>query len=222
MATNSAAFASLTYEAPFLVEKLLKERIAETENEANALIREVKRYIFLVQSDSAKTWEMYSLRIDEAWHQFVLFTAEYIEYGRQFFGGYIDHSPSNAPKHDAGIEPKAATTFDEFRHHYTALFGEELPDLWYDERSITLNRRILNDHQGTDTLRLSIAHEVREIRDESGQVLFAINSVGHTALEFIFSTSTFYVRELPGDLSGEEKVALISTLVQLRLLRVGS
>ncbi len=40
-------------------------------------------------------------------------------------------------------------------------------------------------------------------------------------MRFIATTGAFYVRELPADLSDEEKVALISTLVDMRLLRVG-
>jgi hypothetical protein len=71
---------SLAYEAPFLIEKLLKERIVDTKEEAEALFTEVKRFILLVRSDETTLWDMHSLRIDEAWHQFVLFTAEYIEF----------------------------------------------------------------------------------------------------------------------------------------------
>jgi hypothetical protein len=50
----------------------------------------------------------------------------------------------------------------------------------------------------------------------------SINDVARGALAFLTQTGVFYVRELPGDLTDEEKVALIATLVEYKLLRVGS
>src|SRR5436189_1421812 len=84
---------ALTYEAPFLIEKLLKDRIVETPEEGEAIFTEVKRWIALIRTDRTKDWEMYSARIDEVWHQFILFTREYIEFCNQFFGAYVSHIP---------------------------------------------------------------------------------------------------------------------------------
>ncbi|MFE9299259.1 glycine-rich domain-containing protein [Streptomyces niveus] len=42
--------------------------------------------------------EMYSVRVDEAWHQFILYTDEYMDLCRRFFGHNAPHSPSNAPQ----------------------------------------------------------------------------------------------------------------------------
>jgi len=64
---------ALTYEAPFLIEKLLKDHIVDTAEEGQALFAEVKKYIVLTRSDETTLWDMYSLRIDEVWHQFILF-----------------------------------------------------------------------------------------------------------------------------------------------------
>ena len=60
--------ASLSFEAPYLIEKLVKDDICASGDEAQALFREVKRYLLLNRMDQSKVWEMYSLRIDEVWH----------------------------------------------------------------------------------------------------------------------------------------------------------
>ncbi|WP_405439514.1 hypothetical protein [Streptomyces niveus] len=38
--------------------------------------------------------EMYSVRVDEAWHQFILYTDEYMDLCRRFFGHYAPQQPS--------------------------------------------------------------------------------------------------------------------------------
>jgi len=53
-----------------------------------------------------------------------------------------------------------------------------------------------------------------------GIVLFSVSELAGEALQFVAGTAAFYVRELPGDLTDDEKVGLISTLVDAKLLRV--
>ena len=91
----------LDYQAPFLIEKLLKDRFVDTSEEACALFTEVKRYLVLTHVDRTKSWQMHSLCVDEAWHQFVLFTVEYSAFCTKYFGHYRHHSPSNAPEASA-------------------------------------------------------------------------------------------------------------------------
>jgi hypothetical protein len=97
-ARASRAFDSLDYEAPFLIEKLVKDRIVEAPEEAEALFTEVKRYVVITALDRTKRWHMYSRRVDECWHQFILFTWQYFDFCKRYFGRYIPHSPGNAPK----------------------------------------------------------------------------------------------------------------------------
>lgn len=213
----SAASEALAYKAPFVIEKLLKARIAETAEEAESLFLEAKKYIVLAQSDDTKIWQMHSLRVDEAWHQFILFTAQYADFCQRFFGRYIHHAPSNAPK----LEKARATpvaSFAEFRARYEELFGSLPPDVWYDERSITLERRVLNERAGLLTLRGE--PDVVELVTPEGEVLMAVNEIAREALAFVARTAAFHVRELPGELSDDEKVALTATLVEYRILRV--
>src|ERR1700730_6870093 len=54
--------ASLCFEAPYLIEKLVNDRVCDSEDEARALFREVKRYLFLNRADQSKPWEMHSFR----------------------------------------------------------------------------------------------------------------------------------------------------------------
>ena len=214
---NSLAVDALAFEAPFLLEKLLKERIAETTQEADALFSEVKKFIVLARSDETKIWEMYSLRIDEVWHQFVLFTAQYIEFCQRFFGRYVHHSPSNAPKSEAENSLPVAS-FDMFRHRYEELFKSPLPDLWYDEKSIRTQRRVFNDRAGSLSLRNE--NEMVELITSRGDVLFRVNELARDALAFVARTPAFYVRELPAELTDDEKVSLIAALVEYKVLRV--
>jgi hypothetical protein len=217
---------ALAYEAPWLVEKLIKDHAVDSAEEAQALFTEVKRYIVLVRSDKRKSWKMYSLRIDEVWHQFVLFTWEYINFCERFFGGYIHHNPSNSPEPEpvssAGDSTIAETpsSFEGFRQDYEHFFGEQLPELWYDEKSIKINRRVLNDFAGK--LAIKETNGMLSLVNAAGDILVALNEFARDALVFIARTGAFYVRELPGDLTDEERVSLIATLVECKFLRVAA
>jgi hypothetical protein len=167
---------------------------------------------------------MYSRRVDEVWHQFVLFTREYVAFSTRYFKRYIHHSPGNAP---GGTEANATqatfdglATFDGFKQRYEEVFGEKLPSVWYDERSITIRRRIVNQNVGRLTVRERPYRT--DLLDGSGNVLLSVNDVARQALVFLSRTGAFYVRELPGGLIDEDKIALIATLVKCNVLRVGS
>jgi hypothetical protein len=98
MTIDALAMGALNHEAPFLIEKLVKDRIVETASEAEALFTEVKRFLVLAQADNTAKLQMYSRRVDECWHQFVLFTAQYFEFCQRYFGRYVPHRPGNAPE----------------------------------------------------------------------------------------------------------------------------
>lgn len=214
-----SSFDSLDYEAPFLIEKLVKNSIVDTEAEAEALFREVKRYLVLSDQNSDRVWNMWSLRVDEAWHQFILYTREYIEFCQRFFGRYVPHNPSNAPKIELA-RPVDKTSFAQFQEKYQELYGEPLPDVWFDEMTVTLNRRLFSQWGGPLTVRVD--GDMVELLNSRGDVLFAVNDVARPAIEFIAGTGAFYVRELPGGLDDEEKLALASLLVECKVLRSAS
>lgn len=217
LARPAPVMEALEYEAPFLIEKLVKERIVESADEAQALFDEAKKYIVLVRCDGSHIWEMHSLRVDEAWHQFILFTKQYSEFCERFFGRYVHHSPSNSP--DALAPPPVpVATFAEFGERYEELFGAPLPAVWRDHTGVTMSRRVTNPRAGM----LSVAESDDGMVDLvalDGAVLMSVSELAREALAFIARTGAFYVRELPGDLTDDEKVALVSTLVEYRLLR---
>lgn len=210
---------ALRFEAPYLVEKLVKDRMVDTPEEAAALFAEAKKYLILSHVDRDVSWNMFSRRVDEAWHQFVLFTREYVDFCLTHFGEYIHHAPSNAPRKADG-ERRPEPSFEAFRDRYEAFFGEPLSELWQDSRSVHLGRRLINDHAGRSkvTVEAGMVHLV----GPGGRLELAVNDIALAAMEFMARTGAFYVRELPGELTDEEKVALASTLVEHRLLRVAA
>jgi hypothetical protein len=210
---------ALDHEAPFLIEKLLKDHVVAGAFEAETLFTEVKRYLVLTQLNRDVSWQMYSIRVDEVWHQFVLFTREYAMFCEEHLGGFVHHRPSNAPELP-GSRDLTPSTFREFRARYREVFGQELPECWRDELSMTLDRRLINEKAG----KLLVAESAGRVSliDENAAVLFEVDSLADEAISFIAATGSFYVRELPGDLTDEERIAIAATLVESRLLRVGS
>ena len=115
---------ALDYEAPQLVDKLVADRIADDEADARLLFREVKRYLVLVKASDDTPWPMRSRRIDAAWHQFMLFTREYIQFCTRFFGGYVQHGPAGVPPVAwAGRPAYTEPSFAAFQARYEWFFG---------------------------------------------------------------------------------------------------
>lgn len=218
--TELASFQALGFEAPYLVEKLIKNAVVDTAFEADELFREVKRYLVLADADQTRAWNMYSLRVDEAWHQFILFTTQYAAFCQRYFGRFIPHNPSNAPKPEKPARQIESTSFDQFAAYYAELFGEPLPQVWFDERTVTLDRRLFTRWAGP--LAVRTVDDGVELLNADGIPLFAVNDLAREALEFIAGTGAFYVRELPGDLDDEEKVGLAAALVECKVLRAAS
>lgn len=218
---SPSLLAAVAFDAPFVVDKLVKDRIADTPAEAEQLFTEAKKFLVLCAATTDAVCEMYSVRVDEAWHQFILFTAEYTDYCSRFFGRYVPHSPNIAPggpPHDD--TPSNSMSFADFRSRYEAFFGESLPDMWYDVRSIGLSRRVIAD--STDTWRIAQRDGDVDLVDPTGHIAMSVSDLAVDALRFILDTGAFYVRELPGDLDDHEKLSLIRALVMSGLLRVAA
>jgi hypothetical protein len=207
----------LRFEAPYLIEKLVKDRIVDTADEGEALFAEAKKFLILSYVDTDVSWNMYSRRVDEAWHQFVLFTSQYVDFCQRYFGEYLHHNPSNAPEAPERVELKPST-FEGFRARYESFFSEPMSDIWLDDRSVSLSRRVINDSAGRS--RVSVEGGMASLEGPGGRVDVVVNDIARDALEFISCTGSFYVRELPGILTDEEKVGLVATLVEHRVLRV--
>lgn len=77
---------------------------------------------------------------------------------------------------------------------------------------------MINDKAG----RLMLVRHDRTIAltDHTGAVLISVNDLAYPALNFVTQTSDYYVRELPGTLSEDEKVGLAQALAKSGVLRV--
>src|SRR6202000_2628278 len=117
----------------------------------------------------------------------------------------------------AGESPKEAS-FNEFRQRYEELYDHPLPAVWYDDSSVAPSRRVINDKAGA--LSVTVDDHIAHLTDDSGNTVLSVNELASEALDFIARTPDFYVRELPGDLTGEEKVGVIAPLVRLGVLRL--
>jgi hypothetical protein len=111
-------------------------------------------------------------------------------------------------------------SFKVFSQRYEELFREPLPDLWYDEKLVTMRSRVLNDRAGKLSLRQQDG--MVDLLAPGGHIVFSVNELARDALAFVTRTGSFYVRELPGDLDEDEKIALVATLVECKVLRLGS
>ncbi|WP_437736860.1 glycine-rich domain-containing protein [Sorangium sp. So ce1335] len=198
------------YRAPFVIDKLLMNKTVATEREAEALFRELARYLWLVESDRTRAYPMFSLRVDEAWHQFVLFTIEYADFCERFFGRFLHHAPGNAP----AAHPVREATWDEFAAAYSALYGEPPPEVWDDAASVCGPRRVIRDREVSVRLNDGKAELV-----DGETVLVRVDAWGEPALRFIEAHGIFYVRELPG-LDLDDRIALCRALIASRTLRV--
>ena len=207
---------ALAFSAPYVVDRLLKDRVVDTPAAAEQLFTEAKRYLVLCAATPQMSFGMHSAMVDAAWHTFILFTAEYAEYGHRYFGDYLHHSP--VADHDTEVPLLKVASFNDFEQRYEELFGQPLPTVWYDDTSVVPSRRVINDGAG-----ILIAdcdyHTVRLI-DGTGAAVLYVDALARDAVDFIARTRDFYVRELPGDLTDDEKVGVVQTLVRSGVLRV--
>lgn len=207
----------LSFRAPFLIDKLLKDGIADNAEESQALFNEVKRYLLLVRCHMDVEFAMYSRRIDAAWHSFVLFTEEYAKFCEKFFGAFLHHQPSEAPRAKAALR-RVAVDFAHFCLVYESMFGERVPDLWIDHKSVALHRRLVN--AGAGLFGVQVASDCATlIRGDEG--VLTVSNVAIEALRFVAVTPHFYVRELPGRMTDEEKIGIAEVLVECGILHIG-
>lgn len=119
-----------------------------TTEEAQTLFDDVKRWLWLANEvakegkHNSVTIDQSIIAIDEMWHNFVLFTREYVEFCSRFFGRYMHHAPfAESEKKemedkfkDLGVEEKKRYLMDQKRWQYEFIYdvlGEETFIRWY-------------------------------------------------------------------------------------------
>lgn len=77
-----------------------QDKLGTTPEEAEKLFNDMKQFLFLAGTVSGPLAP--PEKIDEAWHNFILFTKDYQEFCRRYFGKFIHHVPvgpeSSIPK----------------------------------------------------------------------------------------------------------------------------
>ena len=214
----------LAFEAPYVAEKLLLNKTVSTLEEGQQLFEEAKRYLWLVASDRGRDYPVGSLRVDEAWHQFFLFTRECRELCLRIFGCFLHHAPptKEGPSGaDVVVGRRPTVSHAELAARYLEVFGTELPPVWDDALSVAPGRRVLrNDLAGPLTLRRS-GEKIELLQGEEGaeRVRLRVDAWAAPALEFALAKGIFYVRELP-TLDPDEQVDLCRALVRENVLLV--
>jgi hypothetical protein len=210
----------LAFEAPYLEAKLLRLGVVETREEARGLFQEVKKYLVLAERQQQRSIPMFSVRVDEVWHQFVLFTAEYAAFCARFAGRFLHHVPDESAPPAPTEERAKELSFAEFRADYEALFGQ-LDPAWMDELSVRAASRL-----GPSLVAQPLAVHCDGGKAQlvhAGQppaLICSVDSRAADALRFIARERCFLVRELPGLRHDSERVALCRTLVKLGVLRL--
>ncbi|KUI34537.1 hypothetical protein AU197_07710 [Mycobacterium sp. IS-1590] len=222
MALEGRLEAALAFEAPYVIDRLVRDRVVATRDSAAELFTEAKKYLVLCAATPDKAFDMCSALVDEAWHAFVLFTTEYTDYGQRYFGSYVHHAPAGergGPETfilDGGSHETAS--FDDFCRRYEELFGHPLPAIWYDSDNVAPCTRVINDM--AQTLTVTTEHRTVHIMNSTGDTVLSVDEMASEAVKFIVNTHAFYVRELPGDLTAAEKAGMIEPLVRLGVLRL--
>lgn len=81
----------LEYKHPEVIKKIVRYISGTTEQEAEDLFADVKKFLFYANLE--KTPVSPSRRVDEAWHEFLVFTRDYANFCNTFFGKFIHHNP---------------------------------------------------------------------------------------------------------------------------------
>ncbi len=111
-----------SFQAPYLEEKLLSDNKFRNGEEYQEAFTEFKKYLALSKI-VGKKMSMMSEKVDEVWHQFILFTPQYHKFCEEVLEGYFHHIPKTSL---TPLDPKGRENFIE---SYRKIFGE-IPEIW--------------------------------------------------------------------------------------------
>ncbi|MBD7937711.1 MULTISPECIES: glycine-rich domain-containing protein [Cytobacillus] len=123
-----------------LKNRVLKEHPKWKDHEFDWLFMELKRYFFLCSL--LKSVPMYSSKVDELWHEMILFTQKYADFCKQLFGQYLHHTP-----HTGGGNPSPHNERAFFDLLYLSYFqpSENSVKIWGSFMRKPLHPQILAD-----------------------------------------------------------------------------
>ena len=113
------------YDMSFVKERLFIEKTFADEKEYTEASCELKKF-FALSKLYGQSMAMTSPRIDEVWHQFILFTRDYHKFCDDFIGRYFHHDP-NIPSrmNNSAIHE----SYHNFINAYTQTYGD-IPSIW--------------------------------------------------------------------------------------------
>lgn len=109
------------FQAPFLEEKLLVENIFNSNDKYQEAFLEFKKFAYIAKQN--KNIAMTSKSVDHVWHQFILFTRQYMDFCETHIGEYLHHNPSTSFEKVSNLDVK------RFISAYESNFGE-IPEIW--------------------------------------------------------------------------------------------
>ncbi len=209
----------LAFEAPYVAEKLYENKTVESVAEGQVLFEEAKKYLWLIATDRERGYPVPSLRVDEAWHQFILFTSECREFCQRIFGCIMHHAPPTREAPGEAEKTQEIVTREGFALRYREVFGVELPDAWDDERAVLPRQRlVVNELLGATHVRYQAKKAELVVGDgDLASVCVRVDDWAAPALDFMLAKGVFYVREIPV-LDDDEKVALCKALMRSSVL----
>jgi len=109
-----------SYDLTFLRDSLLEKKLV-AEIDVDAAILELRRF-FAVSFILNEPTPMLSSVVDQAWHQFILFSKRYFDFCRDIFsGGYLHHTPLvRSEENQSDLQRRA----EGFLSQYRLLFGD--------------------------------------------------------------------------------------------------
>jgi hypothetical protein len=136
----------LTYENPEVIARFRKT-FKVSEEKSQVVFKDMLRYLWLttkvndlnrnppkktngpIPSHAPMLEPM--LIIDEMWHTFVLYTIEYMEFSRSYFGRFMHHVPT--PVLSASMhKPLSREELEGYMNLIWDVFGEETVDRWFN------------------------------------------------------------------------------------------
>lgn len=119
-----------SYDFQPLRERMLNLGYFKDEDTFNAYFTELKKF-FDVARDNNGSVAMISQDVDEVWHQFLLFTTEYMDMTQKHFGTFLHHVPN---LHHDTTDTQGIKNFVD---GYEARFGELPPEkFWGDINNV--------------------------------------------------------------------------------------
>ncbi|WP_086932375.1 adenosylmethionine decarboxylase [Agarilytica rhodophyticola] len=113
---------------PLIVKRLLDKKLVTSDDDAKAGITETLRFLYITTSFSGV--QTPSVRVDDIWHELIIFTKDYAWLCDKLAGRFIHHVPSDDQIQERG---QYRTTLDI----YATLFGDPNPAFWGSHKDVS-------------------------------------------------------------------------------------